>query len=218
MSNAIHQAISVYAPNLVKRKDRKLSILKEFRNKNEFNFKVVPAIEHKIGAFGLWQTFVEVVKNEKNRGSEYFIFCEDDHVFLSNYTFTYLCSCIRKADSLKADILSGGMAWIDSPIQCNKHLFWVNNFNGSQFIVVFNRFYDIILSSSNLNEGFILDMKLSELSDNLFVMYPFISVQKEFGYSDVTSQNNQNGYIQNLFEKAERLLYILDEVSTAYNV
>lgn len=47
MGNAIHRVISVYAPNLVERKDRRLSILKEFRNKNEFNFRVVPAIEHK---------------------------------------------------------------------------------------------------------------------------------------------------------------------------
>ena len=56
--------ISVYAPNLSERKDRLKSIQRQFSGKPEFDFAVVPAIRHETGAFGQWQTFVKLVKQE----------------------------------------------------------------------------------------------------------------------------------------------------------
>ena len=50
-------------------------------------------------------------------------------------------------------------------------------------------------------EQTITDICLSNLSSNIFVMWPFISVQKEFGYSDVTFFNNTPNYVGKLFEK-----------------
>lgn len=106
------KTISVYALNLPKRQDRLQSILQQFRGKSEFDFKVISVIQHKIGAFGQWRNFVGLVQQEEKKNSEYFIFCEDDHVFTKDYNFKYLQDCINEAENLKADILCGGHASI----------------------------------------------------------------------------------------------------------
>ena len=52
----------------------------------------------------------------------------------------------------------------------------------------------------------VADEFLSRILTNKMVLYPFISVQREFGYSDVTPSNNQKGKITQLFiDTAQRL-------------
>lgn len=210
--------IQTYVSNLVRRQERKSSTIREFAGKTEYSLHIVPAIEHSFGPFGLWQTFIRILKKEKAKGTPYFLFCEDDHTFSSNYTYNYLEQCLLKADSFNADLLSGGMSWIESPIQCSEHLFWGKRFNGTQFIIIYNRFYDRILKAADGEDYFILDMKLSELSDSLFVMFPFISAQKDFGYSDVTPQNNKKGYVTGLFTQTELKLSMLNQVKQSYGL
>ena len=65
-------------------------------------------------------------------------------------------------------------------------------------------------------DEFALDFKISELSDKIFVMHPFISVQKEFGYSDVTSKNAEEGYVESLFAGSSRKLNMLKRVKAEY--
>lgn len=207
--------ISVYAPNLSERKDRLKSIQRQFSGKPEFDFAVVPAIRHETGAFGQWQTFVKLVKQELKKNSEFFIFCEDDHVFTKDYRFEYLLECIRQADCFGADILCGGIAYVIDAIRCTDHLFWMKTFNGMQFTVIFNRFYQKIIQSDT-EEGFISDHYLSEISDHKFVMHPFISIQKEFGYSDITAQNNQKGYVRRCFKTIDEKLHLLKKVEQFY--
>jgi len=203
--------INVYVPNLAKRVERKKSISNQFQGRTEFNLFIVSAIEHKIGGFGLWQTFHKIVTLEKEKNSPFFIFCEDDHIFTPDYSPNYLQRTLLQADSLGADILSGGVSWSQSPIQCSQHLFWVNAFTGMQFTVVFNRFYQSIIDSP-LDEWNVTDIFISGLSNNIFVMYPFISIQSEFGYSDVTPKNNNNGFVHELFKKSMDKFDVLQKV------
>ena len=123
---------------------------------------------------------------------------------------------IKIAEYLGADILSGGMSWFETPLQVRDNIFWVDKFNGMHFTVVFNKFYHSILSSKRDND-FITDIHISALSDSKFVLYPYISIQKEFGYSDVTPQNNKAGYVRGMFKKSENKLYILNKVSKYYD-
>lgn len=209
------KTISVYALNLPKRQDRLQSILQQFRGKSEFDFKVISVIQHQIGAYGQWRNFVDLVQQEEKKNSEYFIFCEDDHVFTKDYNFKYLQDCINEAENLKADILCGGVGFVRDAIQCTSNLYWMNVFNGMQFTIVFNRFYKEIIQSDT-NEGFISDIYLSEISDSKFVMYPFISLQKEFGYSDITEKNKQKGYLQKCFQHTQKKIEIVKKVRTFY--
>ena len=107
------------------------------------------------------------------------------------------------------------MSWLHDAIQCTEHLFWIKAFNGLQFTVIYKRFYKKILES-NLDEGYVTDFYLSTFSDNKFVMYPFISRQREFGYSDVTTTNNQKGYVDKLFRHTSKSLNILNKVKLFY--
>lgn len=207
--------IKVYAPNLAHRTDRRASLLRQFEARTEFQLAIIPAIERKNGAWGLWQTFYAVVKEEHEADTPYFIFCEDDHVFTEYYDYHLLCDCIARADALQADILSGGMSWVKNPVAICKGLFRVSSFTGMQFTVVFNRFYDTILKSKT-EEGHVTDVFLSSLAKRMFVMYPYISVQQDFGYSDVTSRNNEHGRVPALFCNVQKWMSKIAKVYDFY--
>ena len=105
---------------------------------------------------------------------------------------------------------------MDKPIQVSDNLFWVNAFNGMQFTVVFKRFYVSILSCTT-EEGHVTDSFLSRLSDNIFVIYPYISSQADFGYSDATSANNQKGRVPSLFMNTLKQLQWHNKVRQFYH-
>lgn len=208
--------ITVYALNIIERKDRKRSIRTQFKGKSEFELIVVPVIKHKMGAYGQWKNFVKIVELENEKDSDFFIFCEDDHVFTKYYVYSYLYDCIKQANYLKADILCGGVGFIKDVVPCSNHLFWMKTFNGLQFTVVFNRFYKTIIQHDT-QEGFVSDYYLSEISDNKFVMYPFISVQKEFGYSDITYFNKEKGHINKCFKNAANIINRITKAKQFYH-
>ncbi len=208
--------INVYAANLLRRTDRRASLQEQFAGRTEFALHVVSAVEMDKGAWGLWQTFRQIVAKEAAKeDSRYFVFCEDDHAFTSAYGEQRLVSCIEEAESLGADVLSGGMSWLKNPVQVSADLFHVDAFNGMQFTVVFRSFYSKLLSYET-DRDFVLDRFICSLTSHIFVVSPFISVQKEFGYSDVTSRNNQPGRVSALFERTERLLGTLRKVKSFY--
>lgn len=207
--------ISVYAVNLPCRQDRRVSVCRQFINKNEFRFEIYNALESKNGPWALWQNFYNIVARESLKGSDYFIFVEDDHVFTDVYEWSILQDCIKEALLLKADLLSGGMSAVKNPILVTPHLFWVSTFNGMQFTIIFKRLYDRILSAKT-SEGYVTDIHLSFLAKRKFVIYPYISIQKDFGYSDATAINNAEGRVMQFFEKTQMLLSKLYKVNTYY--
>lgn len=204
------RVIPVYAANLSRRTDRKLSIQEQFKGRDEFNLHVVKAIEDADGAWGLWQTFCSIVEQEKAKDTPYFVFCEDDHVFTPHYKREFLEESISEAQFRNADILSGGMSATKAVVQRSEHLFQVEGFSGMQFTVVFRKAYDTILK--NREQRCILDLHLADVCQRVFVMFPFISIQREFGYSDVTVKNNQSGRVDQLFEYAQASLQVLTKV------
>ena len=210
-----HPPIPVYVANLKRRTERKKNVLSQYAGRKEFDLHIVQAIESIHGAWGLWKTFYQVVSQEASRNCPFFIFCEDDHIFSDDYSSDFLIRNIHEADSLGADLLSGGMSWISNPIQVTDSLFWVKAFNGMQFTVVFKRFYPTILSCRT-DKGYVTDAFLSGLTDNIFVLYPFISTQADFGYSDVTAKNNLEGHVPALFRNTSKWLQRLDKVRRFY--
>lgn len=211
-----HKSITVNVINLKHRTDRRSHIIKQFCDKPEFLINIVPAITHEKGTYGLWQTILQIVREEKERDSDFFILCEDDHTFTENYSLELLLGCILQAKSLNADMLSGGCSWFHSAVQLRKNLFWVDKFTGMQFTVVFNKFYLQILNA-NFGEEVIADFSLSSITNYIFVIYPYISIQKEFGYSDVTLRNEEEGYINRIFNTSIKRLDILNKIKNFYS-
>jgi len=209
------KVIKTYAINLKSRIDRKAHIQAQFEGRKEFDLTIIEAFEARNGAVGLWNSVMHVLGNVVDKNDDYIIICEDDHQFTDNYSSELLFSHIAIARNYGADILCGGVSWLNSSIEVSKQLFWVERFTGGQFIVIFNKFIPILLTSSFKDDD-CYDLMISSLTNHKFVMHPFISTQKEFGYSDVTALNNEDGRITGLFDKAAASIHILTEVSAYY--
>ena len=199
------------------RQERRKSVLNEFKKCTHCCIKIISPIWNSIPRISHWITLVNIVKEAKQSGLDYFIFCEDDHCFTTYYNNKIFDDTLNEARKLNADLLLGGISWMDTPIQISNNLFWVKKFNGLQFAVIFNSFYERILNSNFKEEDIISEINLSKLSDNIFVMYPFISIQKEFGYSDVTLGNEKKGYVEGLFKNTQMRLDILNKAKHFYD-
>ena len=211
------QNIQTYIINLKKRTDRKDHILKEFLGREEFNLDVVEACEHESGAIGLWNTIRHILQSQV-RDEEYIIICEDDHQFTKHYSKELLSKSIRSASLKGADVLVGGASWFNSALQISSDLFWIEKFSGLQFCILFKKFYKTILNA-DFKEGDAADYKISALTKDKLLIHPFISTQKEFGYSDITRKNNDNeGYVTQIFSDSSEKLNQLREVALFYNL
>lgn len=212
---SIVNPINIYAINLKFRIDRQQHILQQFENRKEFNLHIVEACEHQIGAVGLWKSIKQILQSLGSTKNDFIIICEDDHQFTSHYSKEYLFDCIFKAKEKKADILLGGASWFNEAVHINDSLFWVQKFTGLQFAIIFENFFNVLLEA-DFKESDVADRKISELTDNKFLIYPFISIQKEFGYSDVTVRNSKEGRVDQLFMKCSERLQKIMEVSLFY--
>lgn len=209
-------SVPTYIINLKNRVDRKENVLNEFRNKPEFEVHLTEAIQHDVGAVGLWQTIKKIIATSLHKGEEYIIICEDDHQFTENYTKQKLFNCINEAIILGADVLCGGVSWFTNAVPASDNLFWVEKFSGLQFTVVFKKFFDKITDAA-FSTGDAADYKLTELSESLYFMFPFISTQKDYGYSDVTANNNKEGRVTALFKKSIDNVNIIKNIKEFYS-
>lgn len=196
--------------NLKSRTDRKNHILNEFKSHPEFKLTVFNAIRAERGSQGLFLSIKNLVHDANQSREEYIIICEDDHIFTNNYDALKLKKHIKKGIALDYDILLGGPSNIHDAFFVEKDLVWVSGFSGFQFAVIFKRFYKKILSY-DLPEESDFDLELGKISDNIYCCYPPISEQADFGYSDVTSKNN-NINVQNYFIKCRNKLARLNKV------
>jgi hypothetical protein len=201
--------------NLPERKDRYNNIVQTFKFRKEFGFKVFRPSPQALGSVSLWITIKKIIETV-DPGLDFFIFCEDDHVFTSHYSFDLFQKCINEAQQLDADILCGGVSWFKTGMQVSKNLFWVEKFSGLQFTVIFKKFYQTILDAS-FTEFDQADYRISGLTDKKFVIYPFISIQKDFGYSDVTKRNHEERRVERLFEEASEKFSLLRKVKANYS-
>ncbi len=207
--------INVYAVNLRSRLDRRKHIISQFKGREEFDFTLLDAIESESAKLGLWKSLCLTVQKAKERKLDYFIFCEDDHIFTPHYNAAYLRKNIEGAFKQKSDILCGGIGGTDIAIPISKNRFCIGEFYCTQFVVIFSNLYDTILEYS-FQEGDTTDGVLSVIAKSKMTIYPFVSTQRSFGYSDVTPQNNYYN-IENYFRVTDDYLSKLHKISLHYN-
>ncbi|MGJ1195096.1 hypothetical protein ACR777_02375 [Sphingobacterium spiritivorum] len=197
--------IPVYIINLKERIDRRIHIINEFRDKPEFEIFLFEAIRDNIGALGLWKSIRHIVEVAQNNEHDIIIICEDDHCFTENYDSEALFNALEQINHINADMLLGGVSHFEDSVAFDNNLFWLSGFTGFQFVILYRRFYSRFLKL-NLKKGDDVDLKMQSISDMIFCIFPFISIQKEFGYSDVTKKNEPYGVVKGYFEKSEHRL------------
>ncbi|MGJ1411957.1 hypothetical protein ACR78Z_19985 [Sphingobacterium thalpophilum] len=207
-------SIPVYIINLVERKERREHILGQFKEYPEFSPQIFTAENHTIGSFGLLRTFEKILLIAKVENHDYFIIAEDDHCFTKNYKKNYIYSIIKQAKGVNADIVSGGISSFETGVCISDNLFWLNKFTGAQFLIINRKFIEtFFLESFNTSDR--LDLFISRLSSKIFTIYPFISMQSFFGYSDATPEIMQGNIdVKELFlnteQKLDKFMYIKD--------
>lgn len=209
--------VPVYAINVKERKDRRSHIIHEFENKPEFKLHLIDACQHPQGTIGLWNSIITIIKTAKEKEEDLIIICEDDHYFTENYSRKLLFKEIMEAYSQGTDILSGGIGGFGQAIPVGYHRYWIDWFWCTQFIIIYASLYDKILSYK-FEDTDTADDVISTLTINKMVIYPFISEQKDFGYSDVTRTNMENqGRIREHFARANAKFQMTEQICQLRN-
>ncbi|MFD1769772.1 hypothetical protein [Sphingobacterium suaedae] len=187
----MNQGITTYVLNLKKRKERLKHIKAQFSGKGEFSVRYVNAIEDEIGVLGLWKTIVHVITLAKEDDEELIILCEDDHIFTEHYRSEMLFKAIRDGRAIGAELIIGGTTGgFNHAIPVSDNLVWVDAYLSNQLLIIYRSLFDKILQVRDFDAKANVDNTLSMLSAHKFAIVPYISVQENFNYSDVTFYNN----------------------------
>lgn len=210
-------SIPVYVINLPKRTERLLHIKEQLKNRKEFEVTMIEACKDKIGAVGLWKSIRKIINIAIDNDDDVIIICEDDHEFTSDYSWNYLLTQILEGNEQGIELLSGGIGGFGNSIPITKRRFWIDMLSSTQFIVLYKNIFTKILNEPYGKEV-TADGLLSELSSSKMVMFPYISRQKDFGYSDITAvHNEQPGIVQDMFENAQLRLRQIQDVHLKYS-
>lgn len=208
--------LPAYAINLKERKERRKHIMRQFKGKDEFELTVVDAEHDRDGRRGLWLSLVKIVAKAVEKGEDVIVVCEDDHEFTPQYSANRLFSAIAEAEARGAELLTGGIGGYGQTVPAGGGLYWVDWFWCTQFIVLFKPVFRKILDYK-FTHGDTTDGVLSKIVGNKLVMYPFVSVQRDFGYSDVTESNDKvKGLITNHFVTADARMSVVSNVYHHY--
>lgn len=209
--------IPTYVINREVRSDRKCHILNEFKDKPEFNIIITKAVEHEVGAVGLWNSIQKIIRSAQNDNKEFVLVCEDDHYFTNYYSKDFLIKNIIGAQKQGVEILCGGIGGFGTAIPVAKNRYWIDWFWCTQFTLIFKSLYKKIIEYE-FQKSDTADGVLSQITPFKMVLYPFISRQKSFGYSDITESNSKNpNMIVEHFNCADNRLHTIHSVSAYYN-
>lgn len=210
--------IPTYVINLLEHIDRRKSIEVTFKDKKEFEVHLVKAIKHPIGAVGLWKSITGIIKEVVQKDEDdVIIICEDDHVFTENYQRNKFLGQVMRNAQLGTQILFGGIGGFGEAVPIEKGLFWINWNWSTQFMVIYRSAFNKILNA-RFSKKDVADEFLSKIIPNKVVIHPFISIQREFGYSDITKGNEREGQVGKYFDEADLRLKGYKRIVEKYNI
>ena len=94
-------------------------------HQNQLN--LVEASVHPIGAVGLWNSMIKIIKMAKEKGDDIIVICEDDHYFTENYSPKLLFKEVTEAYIQGAEVLSGGIGGFGQAIPAGYHRYKVDS-------------------------------------------------------------------------------------------
>ncbi|TWF39954.1 glycosyl transferase family 25 [Chitinophaga polysaccharea] len=208
--------LPAYVINIKERTDRYQHIQEQFSGKSEFDLHIFEACRGENGAVGLWNSMVAIINLAIQRDEDVILLCEDDHTFTSSYSKTYLFKNIIEAHQQGALVLSGGIGGFNHAVPLSPNRYWIDSFWCTQFLVlyrpVFKKILDINFQSTDTADGV-----FSGITSHKMVLYPFVSVQTDFGYSDITPRNhNERSLITEYFKRTEARLDKYNSIYQCY--
>lgn len=208
--------LPVYAINLKSRPDRLENLKRQFASKPEFDVTYIDAVQHENGAVGLWKSICKAVRLAQQRGEDVIIICEDDHEFTNIYDKEMFLASIVGAYRQGAELLNGGIGGFGTAVPVSPTRCWVDWFWCTQFVVIFASLFPKIVTY-DFRDTDTADGVLSKLSSQSLAMYPPISRQKDYGYSDITPRESQSEFQNNIFKIANQRLKQINDVYRYYH-
>lgn len=210
--------LPAYVINLKERTERYRHIQEQFSGRNEFDLRIIEACKAECGNVGLWNSMRGVIERAVQEEDDVVLLCEDDHTFTSFYNRDFLFRNILEASLQGAELLSGGIGGFNHAVPLSENRYWVDAYWCNQFLVLYKPIFSKILGVV-FQPPDTVDGMLSEITSHKMVMYPFVSVQIDFGYSDVTERNNnERGLINEYFRDTSERLGKYKEVYHRYLV
>ncbi|QIL42634.1 glycosyl transferase [Pedobacter sp. HDW13] len=198
--------LPTYIINLPEREERLSHIKTQFSERNEFETTIVEACRHTTGAIGLWKSIIKVIKLAIENEDDVIVICEDDHEFTKEYSKEFLIKNIIEAGEQGADILSGGAGSFGQAMPITAERYWINPIFSTQFIVIYSKFFKKILDYK-FKKTDTADGVFSLLTSHKMLLFPYISIQRDFGYSDITQIHNEiPGLVSNMFNESQNFL------------
>ena len=139
---------------------------------------------HYVMAQDRWKNFYNIVGQACRQGEDdAVVICYEGHHFTKDYLPAVLFDKIIRSAKLGTHILIGGCSSFSNLVPVEEGLFWVDNFEGANFYVVFKHAFQSILEvSPAIDES--LERVLSHLLPNKLLLSPFISWVGVEGHSD----------------------------------
>lgn len=194
--------LPTYVINLKERTDRYRHIQQQFERRTEFDLHIIEASKGDCGAVALWDSMCRVINLAIQHDEDVILLCEDDHTFTPSYNKHFLFRNILEAGLQGVELLSGGIGGFNHAVPVSENRYWVDSLWCTQFIVLYRPIFSKMLNLPFLDTD-TADGVLSLITSNKMVVYPFVSVQLDFGYSDVSPRNhNERGLITGYFKQA----------------
>jgi GR25 family glycosyltransferase involved in LPS biosynthesis len=208
--------IPTYVINLPERKERLAHIQQQFKGRSEFDVTIVPACKHAISNYGLWLSIRKVIKLALKNDDDVIVICEDDHQFTKDYSRAHFLQQVTEAHEQGAYCLSGGTGRFEHAVPITENRFWVNHCLSAQFVVFYRPFFERILAAP-FNERIVSDLAYPEMTSNKAVLYPFISMQRDFGYANATKvYKREKGIVARLFAESDHRMAKIQQAYRRY--
>ena len=182
--------LPTYVINLKERTDRYEHTLAQFAGKTEFDLHILEACRGDNGRVALWNSILRVINAAVEHDDDVVVLCEDDHTFTSFYNKEYLFKNIIEANEQGVELLSGGVGGFNHAVPLSANRYWMDSFYCTQFLILYKPIFRKILQAE-FKDTDTADGMLSLITSHKMMLYPFVSVQTDFGYSDVTERNHQ---------------------------
>jgi hypothetical protein len=183
------------------------TVLKEFSGKEEFLVNIIAPVIDEDNVISLPKTIQHIIRKVVATETDCVLICQDNHRFTDSYSKNILIECISQAKALGADILCGGLGTFRSALRVSKHIFWVEDFAGLPFTIVFRSFFKSILTD---------DYKNLPFTNAKFFIYPFISIKQELVRDNVTLNTTEISRTGSVSGLASAQVEILDRISAFY--
>ena len=161
-------------------------------------------------ARGIWKYFKNITKKELENKSEFFLF-SFEHSFLDfNFSPDFVFHCLKDTQKKRADVLLGGVESFDHPIQITANFFWIKNFSGFKFLIIFRHLYSKILKvrpSSKEN----IESCISKTAQAKFIIYSAVNSVRNFKNLYPNDTDNANSQKPMITSGLYQQLFMLDQ-------